>query len=140
MSQLFKTAVYQRLSAESRPALKQATARMVTADGTPIPCLGKGWFELQVQGVKLRHEMWVADINLEAILGFDFLERHDCSLNVRDGELQINDYPESPYSDEEEEPQLIRVVAAQTVDIPPESEASYQDLSCSNRNWKPRGF
>ena len=35
------------------------------------------------------HEMWIADITDECILGLDFLEKHDCHVHLKEGVLII---------------------------------------------------
>ncbi len=120
---IIKTNVFRKLSPEDQPELYPADASMETADGTPIPCLGKGMFKIIVNGIELEHELWVADINLDAILGFDFLDKYKCNLDFDKNELQIFEFPGNPYVEENESDEdTFPVALCSTTDVPPESE------------------
>ena len=49
------------------------------------PFHGKGTFELDVEGKRVLQEVWVADIELEGILGMDFVRRYDCQIIAAPG-------------------------------------------------------
>ena len=53
---------------------------MILADGIAKPFRGKGTFELKVEGKRTLQEVWVADIELEGILGMDFARRYGCQI------------------------------------------------------------
>ena len=94
---------------------------MTAADGKNILCLGTGMFNITIDTTTYRHKIWVANINLNAILGLDFLEKHGCSLDLHQRKLQINELPESPY-ESTNEITYCQVISDQTTLIPPESE------------------
>jgi predicted aspartyl protease len=123
---VIKTNVYQDLAPSNRPPLEEVNARMVTADGTPIPFLGKGMFTLCIEGTDILHDVWVADIDIDGIIGFDFLDQHKCLLDVNRGKLQFGDFPGNPYDedeDDEDDGKRIGLIAAkQDYEVPPESE------------------
>ena len=50
---------------------------------------GKGELQLRIGSLTMKHPMWVADIQDKCILGLDFLERHDCLVNLKDSSLKI---------------------------------------------------
>ncbi len=123
---VIKTSVYQRCPPDSRPVLEEPPAKMVNADGSPIPCLGKGVFNLSVEGSEILHDVWVADINVDGILGFDFLSQHQCLLDISRGVLAFRELPSSPYDDDDDEENGERhigtVTAKHDYEVPPESE------------------
>ncbi|XP_072039013.1 uncharacterized protein [Amphiura filiformis] len=97
---------------------------MVTANGQAIDCLGKAKFKLKVNDTDTYHEIWVADINEEGILGFDFLKTHQCVLDFAECSLLLNELPSSPYDeDEENETYLCQIAVNKATIIPAESEA-----------------
>ena len=69
------------------------------------------------------HQMWVADIADECILGLDFLERHGCQVDLKRGILLIAE-EEVPLQQprKDTEPSSCRVIAQDTVNLSPRSE------------------
>ena len=67
--------------------------------------------------------MWVAGIHDQCILGLDFLQSHNCQVNLRDGVLTV-DGEETPLkrSTTTQEPTCFRVVLTEGVCLPPLSE------------------
>ena len=51
---------------------------MTTASGDKLECEGKGKFTLEIDGKEIEHSIWVAEIEGDGILGYDFLSHHDC--------------------------------------------------------------
>ena len=47
---------------------------MKTVTGEKAPILGKGKLQLSIGTLQVQHEMWVADITDDCILGTDFLQ------------------------------------------------------------------
>lgn len=60
--------------------LEDVENRMIMADGSAKPFHGKGTFELEIEDRRVLQEVWVADIELEGILGMDFVHRYDCQI------------------------------------------------------------
>ena len=60
--------------------------RTVTGDTAPI----QGCSELEV-GVGMPHEMWVANITDECILGLDFLNKYDCQVCLKESILVVDE-------------------------------------------------
>ncbi len=120
---IVKTSVYQEIPRDKRPPLEKVNVEMVAADGRSILCHGKGLFNLKIEGVELQHEVWVADISLDGILGFDFLNSNQCYLDVGKGELGFGELPNNPYDDDDDEESTVHVAASRTLEVPPESEA-----------------
>ena len=59
----------------------------VTGETTPVRCRGK--LTLQLGNFKAVHDVWVADIENECILGLDFLISNDCVVDVQECCLRI---------------------------------------------------
>ena len=81
--------VYYEIPESCRPSLEEVKTRMVLADGSSVPFLGRSIFKLTIDGRLLEQEIWVASIDLEGILGMDFLRRHGCGIVPRDGQLEL---------------------------------------------------
>ena len=120
---LISTGVYHQIAIDKRPPLVAVDVQMETADGKTIPCLGKGMFDLQVEGIAVKHEVWVAEITPKGILGLDFLSHNNCNLNLGKNEIHFNELPGTPYDDDDYDVECkCKVAVCQTVQIPPESE------------------
>ena len=92
------------------------------ADGKPLSFQGQGSFRINIgsdNDTGLQHEVWVADIELEGILGYDFLYKYNCNLDVGRGEMTIQ---EKAVKCERTRAMCCRVVADETVVIPARGE------------------
>ena len=97
---------------------------MTLADGSSLPFLGCGSFELQFGDTQVEHPVWVAEIEPEGILGLDFFQDYDCELVRRNGHYKLSmgstcgnriDFQVSP--------SCLRVAVDETTLVPPKSEA-----------------
>jgi hypothetical protein len=61
--------------------------RTVTGKTTPVQSHGKLAF--QVGNLNVAHDVWIADIENECILGLDFLISNDCVVDVQESCLRI---------------------------------------------------
>ena len=116
--------VYYRIQEHTRPALKDKKIEMVMADGKSLSFLGQGHFLMNIgndDGVGIRHEVWVANIELEGILGYDFLSRFDCKLECGKGEMKLQNR-DVKCSTGKPQSSCNRVVVDTTVCIPPGGE------------------
>ena len=55
-----------------------------------IPIRAKGVLEVSTGSWNISHEIWVADIYDECMLGMDFLQKYECLVDLKKGILQIN--------------------------------------------------
>ena len=82
---ILSPALMVRISAPRRPVLEDVENRMILADGCAKPFRGKGTFEFKIEGRRVLQEVRVADIELEGILGMDFMRRYDCQIVAAPG-------------------------------------------------------
>ena len=96
--------------------------RTVTGETTPVRCRGK--LRLQVGNFKIMHDVWIADIENECILGLDFLAPNNCVVDVRESCLRIGaEEIRLKRVAASKKPVCRRVVVAETWSVPPKSEA-----------------
>ena len=95
--------------------------RTVTGEMTPIQA--KGLIELSIGNLKTQHEIWVADVYDECILGMDFLQKHECLVDLKRKILQVRN-EEIPLIKGRRStiPSCCRVVSQTAVTLPPQSE------------------
>ena len=82
---ILSPAVMEKIRAPRRPVLEDVANHMILADGSAKPFRGKGTFALEVEGRRVLQEVWVANIELEGILGMDFVRRYDCQIIAAPG-------------------------------------------------------
>ena len=80
--------VYQMIPESVRPDLK-IVSTMLLANGRSLPFTGKADMGLQLGRTEVVHEVWVANIGLDGILGMDFMCRLGCELTYDQGHYQL---------------------------------------------------
>ena len=127
---ILSPAVMEKISVPRRPVLEKVENRMILADGSAKPFRGKGTFELEVEGKRALQEVWVADIELEGILGMDFVRRYGCQIIAAPGgqlelfipEMKSGSGVKPAEVMELSNYQCLRVVVEDTVLVPANSE------------------
>ena len=110
-----------------------------TVTGEKAPIRGKSNFRLRIGSTEIVHTTWIADIQDECILGLDFLEPHECLVNLRNGTLQMGE-EEIPL----QKPAVVttltscRAVLETTVILPPQSECVVPAKMDGQWKHKPR--
>jgi hypothetical protein len=61
---------------EKRPVLQGTVGGLIAANGGNIASTGKAVFQLGFKDIQVDHEFWVADIQNDVILGYDFLSKY----------------------------------------------------------------
>ena len=106
---------------EKHGELEVANFEIALADGSSIRPLGKLKTDLCFGGQIIAHEVVVANTSTEAILGLDFMQKHDCQLNLGSSRIFIAGIWTSLIT-EQDKPQACQVTLAQTVCTPAMSE------------------
>ena len=96
---------------------------MRTVTGERAPIRGREELQLTIGTLQVSHEMWVADITDDCILGTDFQKPYGCQVNFKDSKLTIGS-EKVPFVESYSQPKLscCRVLLKECVDIPPRSE------------------
>ncbi|CAC5360975.1 unnamed protein product [Mytilus coruscus] len=103
-----------------RPELRD-TSRLKMADGSIVRPLGKAEFIFDIGSKIIKHEMTVADIESQVILGFVFLSKHKCILDLEKEILRVGN-KSIKCNSESAEQSLCRIRVAEKVFVPAESE------------------
>ena len=99
---IVKSSVWERIPQFKRPMLEDMEVKMILVNGGCAPFVGRGVFTLRVADQEAEHRTWVANIQLDGILGLDFLKNHGCEpinenggykLTVRDTDSKIQTHP-----------------------------------------------
>jgi hypothetical protein len=62
--------------------LEKIESDILSANGSPIEVCGKHSIDLVQIGTAMKHEMIVADLSVDGILGLDFLVKHEAVIHV----------------------------------------------------------
>ena len=111
---------FHQIPEADRPVLRE-TSRLKMADGSIVRPLGKAEFIFDIGSKTIKHEMTVADIESQVILGFDFLSKHKCSLDLEKEILRVGN-KSIKCNSENAEQSVCRIRVADKVFVPAESE------------------
>ena len=104
----------------STTALKQFKSEIFTASGSQIEVKGKASVMIEIDGIQCLTEMAVADIDIDAILGLDFIRGHGCQLDKNKDTLTIKD--KTCKLNVDGKIGCYRITVSQNVEIPAMSE------------------
>ena len=114
-------AAYEELPQSRRPTLRPPSIQICGVAGTHIPISGVAEMTLVFAGVPVVHEMVVADIPLDAILGQDILLEHQGKLDLSNLTLRLKGVVLTCWTQSEGHISC-RVIIKNDVTIPPWSQ------------------
>ena len=80
-------AKYQELSPDIRPALQYYPAALLTADDSPLRVYGAVPLKLNLAGAVVRHQVVIADIMNDGLIGIDVLRKCRCKIDFKTKEV-----------------------------------------------------
>lgn len=86
---IVKPSLLNRINAPERPPLERVETSMLLADGSSLPFLGRGHFHICLGEEEVFHDVWVAEIELDGIIGMDFIKKHNCWLTLGQGPYEL---------------------------------------------------
>ena len=125
--------IYSQISTEQRPALAGNPIKLRMADGGLIKSLGRIQIEIAIEGMSVKHSVVVAEVESPVVLGYDFLNKYNSSLDFGDGTLSIsgNKFHCLRLNQLEE---TIRLTVGETITLPPYSESIDPATLIQSRN------
>ena len=81
---------YNAIPEKERPRLSNDCGGLRLADGGILRPLGAATFPVQLGNKTILHRLIVAEIDAPMIIGFDFLNKNNCILNMGEGTIQID--------------------------------------------------
>ena len=133
--------ILQRVSKDADIDVHPVNCLLRTVTGETTPVRNRGKLALQLGNFKAVHDVWIADIENECILGLDFLISNDCIVDVQESCLRIGpDEVRFKWITATEKPVCRRVTVAETWVVPPKSEAIVPgvldgDVDSSSQGW-----
>ena len=82
---------WQLLGGADKYKLEQWTgSQLVGVEGSPVPAYGATCVKVQIGDLCVNIDFLVVDsLKVESLIGIDFLEKHDCVVNLEEGVLQL---------------------------------------------------
>ena len=117
-----KKEIFEKLPPSSQSKLIPVNLNLITATGEASSFVGKLFADIQLGKHTFTHEILVADIQNDGILGVDFLTPNKCDVLLSKSCLSVNNDKIPCYHfNKSIEPTICRIAVAQDVVIPPDS-------------------
>ena len=104
------------------PVIEPVNTCLRTVTGETAPIQGRAQLQIEIGSYSVPHEMWVANISDECILGLDFLEQHECQVDLKTNALLIGGEEIPLQKPTTATITCCRVIAKEPVRIPPRAE------------------
>jgi hypothetical protein len=82
--------IFDQISENVRPSLNTNCGKLKVADGEMITPAGAAWMTFVIDGKPYSYRMLVADIEVPAVLGYDFLRDNNCEMKLGKGTFKLN--------------------------------------------------
>ncbi|CAG2228362.1 unnamed protein product [Mytilus edulis] len=125
---LVSSKLYDMLTPLDKSYLSEVKTSVRSVCGTKLELRGKGRFNLHFGPNMLQSEAVVTDLQVDGILGLDFMKRHNCLIDVKNGHFCIGDFRVDLCF--QGSIGCYRVVASEAVVIPPRSEIVINGTVC----------
>ena len=109
--------VFDKIPNHKKPALENIKERFVLAGGGTMNVLGRCVVDLSIGNLYLKHEVVMADVAADGLLGSDFMMKHICILDFQKQSMVINGEKVN-IREELGELSICRVKVASDVEIP----------------------
>ena len=120
---ILKKEVFDRWSPSSKPTIKPVSVPLRTATGELSSFYGKISVNIKLGKKTFQHEVWLADVENDGILGVDFMKSNECDLLLSKGFLSIQGEEIPCYENEHDvPPTCCRIQVPMYVEVAPESE------------------
>jgi hypothetical protein len=107
----------------TRPVIEAVQCSLHTVTGETSPFHGKAEIEICIGKQKILHEFLIADIKQPAIIGLDFLFKHNCDIMLSKGYITLKGERIPCFMNQKDAPvNCCRIAVTETVVIPPETE------------------
>lgn len=81
--------LFERLPLNERPEVKPVNITLTTATGDTFPFLGKVKLTFKLGKQTFQHDVLLADIKNDGIIGMDFFQSYNCQIDLKNQCLKI---------------------------------------------------
>ena len=86
---ILSRACYENIQGYGNYMLESINKDVFSANGSLLRIYGKVSIKFMLNGIPMHHEMIVADVSVDGILGLDFLIKHEAIVNLRTRKVEI---------------------------------------------------
>ena len=112
---------YLLLPKNVRPEIQKSNKQLCLADGSVVNTLGMVDLPIQVGEFTTVQKFTLADVDVPAVIGYDFLNGNRCTIDIGEGMLHVNMH-KIQCTKESQVSSLFKIKLAEKVIIPPNSE------------------
>ena len=69
--------------------LSNLPSELITGNGTAMDIKGQARMTIEIGGIRVKHNVIIANTDNQGMLGLDFLVQHDPTINVASGRISI---------------------------------------------------
>jgi hypothetical protein len=118
-----KTSEFEQLSSDSKIPVEPVNIQLVTVTGETSPFHGKTKLTIDIGGNVFQHELLIADIKTDVILGRDFLFGNGCDILLSQMKLIINGQKIDCFLRESSiNPMCAGIATTEFIEIPPQTK------------------
>ena len=114
---LISKGIFQQMSQGVEGSLQEVPFDVCGAGGSQLEVLGKDIMEITIGPLEVLHEVIVADIEADGILGIDFLSTHKCKVDLAGQHLTIHGMEVALWR-EGSQPQCCRITIKEDIVVP----------------------
>ena len=112
-----------KLSTAFHQSIQPTNTKLLTVTGEITPFLGKSNIHMKIGSQNINHQVLLADIENEGILGMDFLKTHKCDLMLSSHIMKLNKEEILCFqSSTNATPRCCRISVLDHIEIPPDTE------------------
>ena len=112
---------YMLLSHDVRPEIKKHNKQLCLADGSFVDTLGYVYLPVKIGDFSTVQKFTVANIDVPAVIGYDFLHNNRCTLDMGEGTISLHGI-KIECTKESQMNSLFKVKLTENVIIPPNTE------------------
>ena len=112
---------YNIIPSHIKPEIKKHNTKLCLADGGQIDTIGYVDLPVEVGDLVVTHRFTVADIDVPAVIGYDFLNKHNCTIDIGKGILTLAKN-KIQCSKQNQANSVFKISLAERVSIPPNTE------------------
>jgi hypothetical protein len=71
-------------------SVEKVESDVLSANGSPVDIYGKTFIDIVLNGTTMSHEMIIADMSVDGILGLEFLIKYEAIINMRAHKVEIS--------------------------------------------------
>ena len=86
---ILKPSVVNKIPGLERLSIERIDTSMLLTDGSSLPFQGRGRFSIRIGDQQVEHDVWAAEIELDGIIGMDFIMEHNCRLTLGQGHSEL---------------------------------------------------